>query len=514
MIRERLKRTIQGSRARASAIQADPELLSTLKAAIGNNDSQLIRVRPPREHDGIENAVPLLDAVHQIKERGLMNRMGVGGHTHAFEIWYDEGKVQFYIRPERQADVNQFTRQLYSNYDNVAVEEVPQTFEHSFPEINDGDYIAGAEIKTTRQFWYPLRSNQPNNKELTTDPYGTITSEMVVEEDVSECGERVGPEDYRMLIQVVFTPARSTWARGLPFGANVHKKAIDLKENDPDSFYTPGTKEKKAAKIIEEQQSMPGFYTTIRVIGISKYEDIAQDRVGNAGEVFDLYDNQITNQALYPQYRGKTLKPFVKKTAERTHSLSLKYRLSRRKQIMNKYELGGLVHLPNEDINTPMVDWARMDSGPGVPADAEKVNEGTTKTTIQQERAAGSGDQPIDAFAQQGAGSATGDGQQPSDAHADGTPHPDPTQGPGEITYNESTGGSERPVNGARQGNHRTNQQQRSTQRLPNPEAEDSNFPTTPDPAQADRQTDHPYPKVMEALRIPSGHAWARLREQ
>jgi hypothetical protein len=35
--------------------------------------------------------------------------------------------------------------------------------------------------------------------------------------------------------------------------------------------------------------------------------------------------------------------------------------------VLTDEELAGLVHLPNRDINAPLLDWERMESGGGTP---------------------------------------------------------------------------------------------------------------------------------------------------
>jgi hypothetical protein len=82
------------------------------------------------------------------------------------------------------------------------------------------------------------------------------------------------------------------------------------------------------------------------------------------------FDYSTTEQAFYAEpLSGRALIDGIAATARRELSTQgrIKRTLFGREMVLTDEELAGLVHLPNREINAPLLDWERMESGAGTP---------------------------------------------------------------------------------------------------------------------------------------------------
>jgi len=375
----------------------DYEAYQTAISQFEADDGPLLNVRPPRENDHINAGIDLLETIHQPNaERvgvpsnlltrlvGLDRLAGIqtNPETHAHEIWYEDSKVQFFYRPESDISGDQFRRQIRNSYKNADVSESSKPF----PDLYEGDYVAAATLDLKRPFYYPIKSELTTNhggEEFERDPYADITSDMVVEEDTTSDGKRVTGDECTVMIQTLFEAARDIWSKNRPWGKDVDNVAHQVKEGRLKGnmvqgyrIQDSGSKDKTAAKIIEKQRGMKGYYATVRVVGFSPYKEIAERRVRTIATDMEKYYNSFTEQGLEPSaVAPEDVVDVLSSTVKREHSISLSERYSEDKFLQPVAALGGLAHLPSAEINTPAIDWAKQESGAGVPADSTQFEE-------------------------------------------------------------------------------------------------------------------------------------------
>lgn len=381
------------------AISVDEDLHSEIRTRLENLEADdggsLMLVRPPKENEGMDASIQMYETFHDPRAKniglGPLSLTSTDAHVHAHEIWYHNDQMQFYLRPETRVDGNQFARQVRKNYPNAEIQKTDQRF----PEINVGDHVCAVKLRLKRDFYYPIKSKLCSEDEFELDPYGDITSDMVVEEDQTSSGQRVVAKDCRLLVQTTFESARDVWSKQRPFGFDVVEAAAGMKEGqltgDMVKGYQvrdPGSKSRKAAEMLEKLRGQKAYYITMRVIAISPYEEIAQRRCYTVATDFEKYYNSITEQGLKPiQPTEGTIRSNLLKAASRTHNIGLKDRLSGGKFLQPVAALGALAHIPNEEINTPVVDWAKQDTGPGTPSTGpQKEDEQRRNNQSKKER--------------------------------------------------------------------------------------------------------------------------------
>jgi hypothetical protein len=378
---------------RFGTITADNSLFGTLKDELP--DEPLIELQPQKENPGLEHGPELVRSLWHYRQDSLNHNTSP---VNSFEIWFDEGEIRFYFHPDSQEQKNSARKHFEDKFPGTRMEEEP----NPFPQINEGDAIAGAQMTLRNNFVRPLRvPNGPAAASYKRDPFGSLTSDMVAENEQTASGERVEPEDVRMMVQVMFQPAARSWSQGGLFGTDVNDYANELKQPKTKSGFDqtlrmvfglepkerkPTAKMKKTAKMVSELRGEPGFLFRIRVISISPYEEIAKQHAERVCEAFEMYDNPVTEQSLeILPYEGDKLREMLKKMAGREMCYSTLAKMLSGKDLVSVPELAGMVHLPNETIQSPEVNWTTMKKGAGVPTSTPDLEDIDEKIKHQKE---------------------------------------------------------------------------------------------------------------------------------
>ena len=339
----------------------------------------LLRIRPFKENQGVIDGAGLLQSVHDVTTN--FRGKNTSDH-HSFEVWFDEGKIKFFMHAATAAAADKFRRRVGNNYANSEV--FPVKDRYAFPRIDPAEYVAGAWLEMEKAPYFPIRHHNAEGFEM--DPYGEITSEML------------SLDDSTVVTQVVFRPAKQSWTSGDRFKHNsVDDLAHALRQGTSVGWLNPRTrpaseKDKQAAKTIEQQRGQQAFHVNIRVLAISSDEDEAEARARGVAGMFRKYYNAITEQGL------DDMPVWHRKEAKR--ATQLHQHVSRmadrewidRRMIMTVDELAGVAHIPNNEIETPNIDWRYTQRGDRVPADAVQYEESTASDSPERRQANGGKD--------------------------------------------------------------------------------------------------------------------------
>ncbi|WP_255171188.1 hypothetical protein [Natrononativus amylolyticus] len=340
-----------------------------------------VSIQPNKDGGGITNAIDLLTAVHTAGSSGLPLIGSSPSPTHAFEMRNINGRIGFQYVMGTERARKQIERQLETFYPDAHV----TVSEHPHPgllPLDEGKYAAGAVLRLRKRengkHLYPIRHMDIEGFE--NDPYGSITAEMI--------GERESDTVSDIAVQTVFEPAPVDWWKGGLFGTSIDDVADELKsptkefglvdalkyEAFPDDNTLEGEqreaseKDRKASKIVREQRGEKGFWLNLRVLAVSDDPKAAIDRVEETAQMFDGYYESATEQGfeIVPQW-GVGLTKTLRRAFGRNRV--------DRKMIMGVRAAAGLMHIPNESINTQDVDWSLTSHAGDVPADATRFSD-------------------------------------------------------------------------------------------------------------------------------------------
>jgi len=123
----------------------------------------LLRIRPFKENQGVVDGAGLLQSVHDVTTN--FRGKNTSDH-HSFEVWFDEGKVKFFMHAATGRPPTSSAAASANNYANSEV--FPVDGGAAFPVIDPDEYVAGAWLEMEKLPYYPIRHH--NSDEWATDP--------------------------------------------------------------------------------------------------------------------------------------------------------------------------------------------------------------------------------------------------------------------------------------------------------------------------------------------------------
>lgn len=350
----------------ASTVLTNDTLDRTRDAATAE---PLIRIRPFPETDGIAAGPRFLRGLHRVPASTL--RRGAAP-VYAAEIWFADGKLQFYLRAPDLQDAIALVNAHYPNSDTEKIADA------GFPDVPPGDHVAGCHLNLQQDAAFPLK-HLDSNPALDNDPYRTVLSRLI------------GSDDETIILQIVFMPVSQSWTRrgflGRFGSGDVANIAQARRQGQVEGYLHPEVVQSKqdtrAADDIAAQVGRPAFATTIRAFAIAPDPSTAEHRLTGVADAFTELDHEQTNQRLSPTYVVSSHLPAVLEAAGMralTPNGRLRRALRGRTNVLTVNELAGLVHLPNEEIENPNVDWSRTSAGVGVPADTPTFSASVSNT--------------------------------------------------------------------------------------------------------------------------------------
>lgn len=309
---------------------------------------RLLQIVPYKENEAMLAMNQVLRSIHDVRMEGLLRRRNVSQH-HSFELWFDEGKLKFFMHAGTPAAAETLISRVESSYPEADVFPVKDV---GFPSIEAGDHVAGAEIQLEKHHYYPIRQFRLGDG-FDRDPYSEITSEMLT------------TTDSHVVVQVVFRPEPTDWTDGgglIRSGSSVDDVAEALKQGqvtgwrDP-HIRDPSQKDKQAAKIIEQQRGKPAYNVSLRVLAISPDEGEATARCKGVSEMFERHYNATTEQ-------GFDASPVAPAQIDELLGDCRRRVWTDHQVILTIEELVGAAHVPKEEeVTTPNIKWKTAKSG-------------------------------------------------------------------------------------------------------------------------------------------------------
>jgi hypothetical protein len=333
----------------------DPITPATQSDSLDDGERALVHVRPFGDSDGFDSAAEFVSALYQSPSAAT------GGQSvEALEWWFNDGQLgQRFCTPTP----GDFEQDVSSHYANSSVHTPDQTF----LDLQSDEYVGCVRFHLQKDCAFPIAHQNTKLDVLDADPYKQLASALV------------GPDDTRALVQCVFQPVdKHTWyQRGLL--ASLRNSGVDdmaerRKEGKVKGQINPtiveSAADKKAAKDMQRQVGRPAFQTSVRMVVTAPTKHAVQERMADLVGAVEEFDYSTTEQAFYPEpLSGRALIDGIAATARRELSTQgrIKRTLFGRETVLTDEELAGLVHLPNREINAPLLDWERMESGAGTP---------------------------------------------------------------------------------------------------------------------------------------------------
>ncbi|MBN1374417.1 DUF87 domain-containing protein [Candidatus Dojkabacteria bacterium] len=241
--------------------------------------------------------------------------------------------IDFYIYTPRKF-AKHVENQILATYQVAEVEEI---FDHNI--FKEGKRVAAVELVLSDEPHQPIKVHE----DFKGDPLSGILSGLTkIQEGDGAC------------LQITISPADSSWQKS---GTKFIQK-INSNNADPEKSRIEESQEKLQA--IEKKCTKNGFYTAIRIVATADTDDLAEARVNGIASAFDQFSNPGINSFKKRTPKGAELKQFMTDFIYRKSPIG-------KKNILNVAELATIFHLPNKEIQTPLLNWLGFRKAPPDP---------------------------------------------------------------------------------------------------------------------------------------------------
>lgn len=343
---------------------------TTTPNALRKDDRALVHISPFNNGAGYEAAGEFARDLYRPDSTATATTQAIK----TMEWWFTDGQLK---QRFCTASPHRFDQIVNARYEHSSLHDPDRTF----LDLVQDEYVATAQLRLRIDCAFPIRHSSTKPNKLTVDPYTALASALV------------GPDDTRALVQCAFTPVDGSWYKrgwwGSVRGSTVDDIAEHRKEGTTKGEINPRIVEtvrsdRYTAMDMQAQRGQPAFQVAVRVVATAPTKAAVRERMRDLTGAFEEYTYAATEQGFEPTYLSKgLLADGLAQVANRT--LVLRGRLKRvlfgRKMVLTADELAGLVHLPNQTINAPLLDWERMKSGEGVPGAREQAPNNTEAAT-------------------------------------------------------------------------------------------------------------------------------------
>jgi len=361
-----------------ATIKLGPKYVEALsgKTQYCNENSNMIKVRPPKQNDGVDASINLLRSLHNVKreKQGLTGEKNIS-EVSGMEFWYDKEELQFlYYVPNDEIE-NDFRRQIDGYFKGSRIESERDRF----ITVNEGDYISGADVWLSNHYFEPIRNKE--GVEEWDDPYQMLFNGIDTRDAT------------RTFIQILFKPAEEEWTR-TPF-MKVDDYAEDFQAEKTDSSLgglisttrDATQQEVDYASKITQQAGRPAFYVNIRFVIVSQNEEETIRQAENVERLFNVGYREVSGQTLEanPAKTEDELSELIRKMAAREatnmqqpsgyleHWKHANFADHRKRMIMTLTEVAGITHFPtSKEVESNAISWTDTPVEGSLPHNAQR----------------------------------------------------------------------------------------------------------------------------------------------
>jgi len=357
----------------AGAVELDEQTCATLdEQAISN--PQVVEVMPYQDDLDLVTAMRFLEDLHAVEKGGVTGGKNVSD-PFTIEHVFENGSLRFRFGPNNSHQQKQIQMAARTHYGDADIDTVPS----SFLDVEPGQHLAAGRL-TLRDpdYFLPIKHFQISPEQFETDPYDSITSELV--------GIATDPPT-NALVQIVLRPAWSNHSRDRKnWYHSVDKTAKYLKQPDRGFRWDSvaenvvagmvggeGTddatverestsEQKQAAEIVANQRAEKGYHLNVRVFAVSEDRDEAMQRVEDTARMYRTFYTSTYEQGFVPEFpSGRGARDLAATAAAREWI--------DRKIVFSTSTLAGVAHLPT-DLNTQQIDYSRTSESGSTPSAA------------------------------------------------------------------------------------------------------------------------------------------------
>jgi len=341
-----------------------------IKELITDSESELLFLHPPKHNSGLDQTKTLLkNAFWTLEEDGdFFNRYNTSDVC-GFEIWYDEGEIEFFWYTPNTHQGKHYRRHLNTRYSDGQLGESLE----KFPDVNDSDYFVGTQYYLKNHYFEPVNHHD-----------SPLSFSNIYEDLLSEIDTK---DDTRVILQVLFKPAEDDWttlhsktvddvATELEATARTESKLFGLIKNETE----PSSEEKKVPGMIRSQKDQKGYYVNFRVGILGSDKERIEREMSEVNDIINVSFEAASGQNFVPSRCSEDelqqlLEDMVSRTPDHMQQPKLPKDYLEHKRsnvykhiIMTATELASLAHIPSSnEVEIDGIKWSLVNADGSLP---------------------------------------------------------------------------------------------------------------------------------------------------
>lgn len=344
-----------------------------------DNEEELLYLRPPTSNGGISQSQELMKVAFYTEDekKSFFKRYNTSDIC-GFEIWYQDGDIEFYWYVPNETTELHYRRFLDSTYKKG---EIGSTLD-KFVDVRETDYLSGAQYYLKHHYFEPIKHHRSGSF---SNIYKNLLSEVNTK------------DDSRVVLQVLFKPAEDDWCDLYTKSVEDVADALDTKTKTESSFFglrkterPLSSEEKQVPSQIRNQRDEKGYYVNFRVCVLGSDQERIEQEMSEVNDIIQLTFESPSGQNFVPardsksELRGLLRDMMLRKTDHmfqpKLPKDYLKYRLSKSYKtiVMTATELASIAHIPNSsEVNVNGIKWSVIEIDGTLPTGAVDFEEPT-----------------------------------------------------------------------------------------------------------------------------------------
>lgn len=349
-----------------------------IKELVTESDSELLFLHPPKSNNGVDQTEQLLkNAFWTLDEESDYFKRYNTSDVCGFEIWYDEGEIEFFWYTPNEQQGKHYRRHLNTRYSDGQLGESLE----KFPDVKEKDYFAGSQYYLKNHYFEPV-----NHHESPLD-FSNIYEDLLSEIDTKD--------DSRVILQVLFKPAEDDWTELQSTTVDDIAESLDMDTKKESRLFgliqkerQPSSEEQKVPGMIRDQKDQKGYYVNFRVGVLGSDKERIEQEMSEIDDIIKVSFEAASGQNFVPSRNSEEelsdlLEDMVCRRPDhmcqpKTPRQYLKHQFAGvyKHIVMTATELSSIAHIPSaKEVEIDGIKWSLVNADGSLPQSSMDFDE-------------------------------------------------------------------------------------------------------------------------------------------
>lgn len=351
------------------------ERVKYIESLFDESEAEVLFLKPPKQNSGLAETKKLLkNPFHIYNEETTRFKRFNTSPVCGFEIWYEDGEIDFYWYVPGAEIERKYRRQLHNRYSNG---QLRASLEKFIP-LEEDDYFAGTEYHLKNHYFEPINHKDSNLE------FSNIYEDLLSEIDTKD--------ESRVILQVLFKPAEDDWTELHSLTVDDLADSLDSDMKTESKWFGLKTKERPLSSaeksipgMVRSQRDEKAFYVNFRIGVLAPTQEEAEREMSEIDDIINYTFESPSGQNFVPARcsTNEELTGLLEDMIARNPSHMYQPKLPRdylahkrsgtyKHMIMTADEVASIAHIPNtREVDIEGINWSMINADGTLPSNSE-----------------------------------------------------------------------------------------------------------------------------------------------